>query len=358
MDSFGLVAPKFLKFLTRNDTGLNELSIPASFTNAFGERLPSSFQLKLRNGFLVPVDFDKRRGILKGLSSLYEKFNLNGGEMLVFEYYGRVHLNVYVLGTDCCEIEYPMVVNDFQQCNPVRVNLIAGGFRFATFVQPMERIVDEIEPPICFSQLCTSTSRYHIRFVLSNGKYFDCRYNRDTRMITGFRSMCQILGLPDLNSFHMLLITYDGDYLFKIAAFDANMVEVVFAGSPLSNGNNGDVLPVEGGFELRAQVQPSHMDKYCYGVCISSEFRDSTISWRKNDYIVAYSGNRSWKLQVKKSSDWTRTTIHDGWIEFRNDLDLKVGDLCVFECPAFSNRHFQVRVIRNTQSGESYEVDY
>lgn len=71
--------------------------------------------------------------------------------------------------------------------------------------------------------------------------------------------------------------------------------------------------------------------------------------WGKNDYIIAYKDNRSWRLEIRKRSDWKRTTIHDGWIDFRKDLELQEGDICLFECPIDSLRHFNVRVIRSAE---------
>ncbi|KAK1364110.1 TF-B3 domain-containing protein [Heracleum sosnowskyi] len=346
MESFGLEAPKFVKILSRKDVVGDELKIPSSFCTQFGERIRSKFHLKLRTGFLVPVEFDKRRGVLMGLGSFFNQFDFKGGEMLVFEYFGRLDFNLSVLGTNCSEIEYPLMVNSFQTCKPVRVKLVPGGWRFAKFMDPTEKIYDKIDLPLAFLNRCASALYYHFRMVLSNGKNFLARYDRDSSKITGFHSMCEILGLPDLNSFHMLLFTFDGYLKFDISAFDANMFEIVFPGSPIRYGVTGELAVVSSRFEIK--VQPFHMERYCYGVDISTEYMSLCSMWGRNDYIVAYNGSCSWKLQVKRRNLWKRTTIHDGWIDFRNDLDLKAGDVCVFESPAFSINHFTVSVISNS----------
>ncbi|KAK1372883.1 hypothetical protein POM88_029076 [Heracleum sosnowskyi] len=226
MDSFGLVAPKFVNILSRKDVVANELKIPSSFCTQFADRIRPKFHLKLRTGFLVPVEFDKRRGVLMGLGSFFNQFNFKGGEMLVFEYFGRLDFNLSVLGNNCSEIEYPMMVNSFQTCNPVRGS--ATG----------------ILRSLCFG------------FVLSF-----------------------LNGLPDLNSFHMLLFTFDGYLNFDISAFDANMFEIVFPGSPIRCGVTGELDVVSSRFEIK--VQPFHMERYCYGVDISTEFMSLCSMWGK-----------------------------------------------------------------------------
>ena len=71
--------------------------------------------LKLRNGYIIPVKFDKSKGILKGLMWFFKQFELKGGEILLFEYFGRYNINVYILGTNCSEIRYPDIVHYLQQ---------------------------------------------------------------------------------------------------------------------------------------------------------------------------------------------------------------------------------------------------
>lgn len=80
---------------------------------------------------------------------------------------------------------------------------------------------------------------------------------------------------------------------------------------------------------------------------ISTEYEDVAAFWKKRDYITVYSEDRAWKLQVRsRGGKSRRTTIHDGWIRFRDDLELVEGDVVVLECASNSLYHFAVRVIK------------
>ncbi|KAK1370933.1 hypothetical protein POM88_037025 [Heracleum sosnowskyi] len=41
-----------------------------------------------------------------------------------------------------------------------------------------------------------------------------------------------------------------------------------------------------------------------------------------------------------------RTTIHDGWLPFRDDLGLNIGDQCIFKWKDTSYNHFIVEVVK------------
>lgn len=69
----------------------------------------------------------------------------------------------------------------------------------------------------------------------------------------------------------------------------------------------------------------------------------------KTDYITAYNDNSCGRLEIRKRSDWKCTTIHDGCVYFRKDLELQVGDICLFECSIDSFRHFNVREIKSAK---------
>lgn len=79
---------------------------------------------------------------------------------------------------------------------------------------------------------------------------------------------------------------------------------------------------------------------------ISVKFKKVFQAWNKNDYITAYAETRCWKLQTRKRRDSKRTTIHNGWLQFRDDLQLAVGDLCMFEWKNDTVRNFNVRIVK------------
>ena len=61
---------------------------------------------------------NEEKGTIFGLSTLYEDFDLEAGQMFVFEFDGSSHFNIYVIGTVLSEIEYPLVAHQLQQTRP------------------------------------------------------------------------------------------------------------------------------------------------------------------------------------------------------------------------------------------------
>ena len=84
----------------------------------YGGRLQECFLMKFRNGYELPVYFSDDQWTISGVSNLYEDFGLNGGEMLLFEFNGKSDFNVYVIGSNLTEIEYPNIVHYLQKNRP------------------------------------------------------------------------------------------------------------------------------------------------------------------------------------------------------------------------------------------------
>lgn len=146
MNSSGLIFEKFLKFLTIKDIDSDEIvsftnglhatiyfsyvllknfvivlcaqQVPKKILGRYGDRLPERFFFIFRNGYELPVKFTKDTGIIKGMQTLYQDFDLNAGEMLLFEYNGMTDLNVYVIGKDKREIDYPHLGHSTQKRVP------------------------------------------------------------------------------------------------------------------------------------------------------------------------------------------------------------------------------------------------
>ncbi|KAK1373985.1 hypothetical protein POM88_030178 [Heracleum sosnowskyi] len=225
----------------------------------------------------------------------------------------EMDINVYIIGINGSEVEYPHVIHHLQTCHPRRVTVGNGGWRFALFVDATFGFDDEI--------------------------VFWAKFTLETRKISCLRRMSEILGVPDLKCCHMLLFTYDGFSTINVSAFDEHLYETAFPGSPLCNGVRAY------GFALT--IKQSNILPDYYGVDISSDYQDLCNMWGIIDYINVYDNNCSWRLEVRKRSDWKGTYIDDGWLEFRNNLELDVGDLCIFQCCRESYNHFTVRVIKN-----------
>nr|XP_017215255.1 PREDICTED: uncharacterized protein LOC108193204 [Daucus carota subsp. sativus]XP_017215256.1 PREDICTED: uncharacterized protein LOC108193204 [Daucus carota subsp. sativus] len=345
MNSSGLIFEKFLKFLTIKDIDSDEIQVPKKILGRYGDRLPERFFFNFRNGYELPVKFTKDTGIIKGMQTLYQDFDLTAGEMLLFEYNGMTDLNVYVIGKDKREIDYPHLVHSTQKRVPRVVSMKNGGIRFINFVTDQDPLADEFEPPLSFEISCPLVPAYQ-SFVFSNGKEFEARYDAQRRRFRGLSAFCRDVGIDDFSGFNLLLFQYELYGNVTISAFDDAFVEVMFVGGPLSVGSISTNPSIHGSFSIT--VQPFHMSKYCYGVDISNEFYHQSVKWKKKDYIKVYSAEKAWNLQVRhrKNPRLYRTTIHDGWIEFRDDLGLEVGDVCVFESATGSYDRFSVRVVK------------
>ena len=68
-------------------------------------------ELKLRNGYILPVQIDLVSSEMMGLLCFFKHFDLKGGEYMIFEYFGRFKFNVYIIGSDGSEIRYPEMNN-------------------------------------------------------------------------------------------------------------------------------------------------------------------------------------------------------------------------------------------------------
>ena len=85
---------------------------------------------------------------------------------------------------------------------------------------------------------------------------------------------------------------------------------------------------------------------------IPTEFDDLCLEWQPFNCINVYSTiedgvEACWRLLIRRREDHWCSTIEDGWQRFRDDLGLKIGHVCVFQCPSKSYDHFRIRVWRN-----------
>ena len=83
----------------------------------WSSRSPIVF-LEFRNEYRLEVSFNKHLGKFSSVQCLYADFDLEGGELFVFEFNGVDGLNVYLLGRDFCEVDYPEKVHALQKSRP------------------------------------------------------------------------------------------------------------------------------------------------------------------------------------------------------------------------------------------------
>ncbi|WOH00721.1 hypothetical protein DCAR_0520095 [Daucus carota subsp. sativus] len=236
MESTGIVADKFCILLTFEDTKSNKLKFPANFMLKYSSLLDDSMEIKLRNGYIQPVQVDKSKCQMKGVKWFFNTLELKGGELLVFEYFGRSRINLYIIGSNGTEIRYPDRVHILQRCSPGIVTLADGGWRFVTTRSDLDAVIDYIDPPAAFIDRCGFALPKRIIYLLSNGKKFVGSYDSETCRFSGLKSMFDIVGLDVIHGVRTFLFTYDGTERIVISAFDSQYNEIVFQGTPLCMG--------------------------------------------------------------------------------------------------------------------------
>lgn len=80
-------------------------------------------KLIIRTGYEIWLDFDKAQEKFVGVRKFKADFGLRGGSFLVFEYIGGFNFRVCILAIDGCEIKYPSMVHEMQDCRPIPGNI-------------------------------------------------------------------------------------------------------------------------------------------------------------------------------------------------------------------------------------------
>ncbi|WOH08668.1 hypothetical protein DCAR_0728112 [Daucus carota subsp. sativus] len=290
MEVTRLIAERFVKYVTEDDLFSDEMRVPHRFCEKHGHRIPQTLFLEFRNGYRVQITFSYDLGTFLGIQCLYDDFDLEGGELFLFQYNGVDGFNVYLIGRDFCEIDYPAIVHRSQNCRPHKVSLQKGGLHGIRFLTEGNPVHDEFVPPRSFIDRCVNdlSLRCFVDYILSNGKKVSGGFNHSTGALCGFHLVGQHLGIPDLNRYNMLLLNYAGNVNLTVGVFDDDFVEVLSQGTPLSIVESMPVPSVETNFTIT--VQPCHSQQYCPGVNISAEYRPLLNMWSRTDYISVYSG--------------------------------------------------------------------
>ncbi|KAK1385860.1 hypothetical protein POM88_023595 [Heracleum sosnowskyi] len=316
------VTPKFMSFMSSEDCLSTHLIIPTAFISKFGNLIPVGVKLSTPNGYEMWVDFDKRRGRLFGMKPLFRNFKIEGGQSILFDFVGDFKFNVQIFDVFGFEIDYPAVM----PTSDGEVLISSDGCSFVSSHRLGRKPVDEIVPPHEFIEKFGPMIPDRLEYVVSSGLHIVGSYCCRERKLVGVGSVCNILGVDHLNELNVLLFCYDGESSFKVFVFDKSLIE-----TPVFSSFSVDV-PHDTAFEIL--VQPYHMLQYCHGV-------------NQIDHITAYQGNHCWTLQTRKRRDWNRAAIHDGWINFREDLGLCIGDRCVFEWKNDQVKEFCIRIVKN-----------
>ncbi|KAK1387362.1 hypothetical protein POM88_015540 [Heracleum sosnowskyi] len=333
---------KFVKLLSRGECVLTHLFVPHLFCEKYASAIPLTVKLIIRNGYEIWVDFDKENERFIGLGYLFSHFSLIGGQALVFEYIGGFNFKVSIFGLDGSEIEYPNIVHHLQTCRPRNISLYDGGWSFASYLNCEQDVVDEVVVPRYFLEVVGHLVPDKLELLVSSGLHVVGLFNRKDCKISGFASICNMLGVSKLNRFNALVLKYVLGNTFHVSCFDCSMSETAVYPLPTEYAEslNGNSIA----FEIL--VQPFHMLPYCHGVDVSVDFNFVREWWNRVDYITAYKDERCWSLQIRKRRDWKRTTIHKGWITFRDDMQISVGDVCVFRWKNDTVHNFNLDIVR------------
>ncbi|KAK1404590.1 hypothetical protein POM88_004195 [Heracleum sosnowskyi] len=244
---------KFVKLLGRGECVLTDLFVPHVFCEKYASAIPLTVKLIIRDGYEIWVDFDKNNERFIGLGYLFSHFSL------------------------------------------IRVSLYDGGWSFASYLNYERNVVDEVVVPRSFLDVVDHLLPDKLELLVSSGLHVVGLFNRKDRKISGFESICNMLGVSKLNRFNALVLKYVLGNTFHNVSVDFNFVR---------------------------------------------EW------WNRVDYITAYKDQRCWSLQIRIRRDWKRTTIHKGWIQFRDDMELSVGDVCVFRWKNDTVHNFDIDIVR------------
>ncbi|KAK1397394.1 hypothetical protein POM88_007257 [Heracleum sosnowskyi] len=336
------LSPKFIKVLSPEECLSNEMLLPHEFCSKYGSVIPIGIKMRVRNDYQIWLDYVKINQRFFGMKSFFKDFNLRGGESLLFDYVGEFKFNVLIFDISGSEIEYPLVMHESQDCWARHVVYPDDGLSFVNYVRPSGNVVDVVVPPFYFIENISPMVPDRVEYVVSSGQHIIGSYCHREFEFSGFASICHMLGIRNLNSLNYLVFSYDGRDTFKVVVFDNSMLEVPVSPNVPRNVSN-DIA-----FEVL--VQPSHMLEYCHGVDLSVKLRNITDLWNTKDSFTAYHKNRCWRLQIKKRRDVKRAAIHEGWIQFRGDMEFSSGDVCVFRWKNDNIHNFNVRIVKKART--------
>ncbi|KAF1001429.1 hypothetical protein AG4045_028131 [Apium graveolens] len=281
--------PRFERRLRISECTSNAMRVPHAFCEKYGHRIPSTVRVLVCNGYELWVDFDKVSEKFRGLGDFFHEFGMKSGNTLIFQYGGDFDVKVCILDIYGSEIQYPPMVHNLQTCAPSNVSIFEGGWSFVRYLGWGGKVCDSVYVPYEFDDQVGALIPERVDFVVSSGYKFIGKYCCSRNSLSH---------LTDLN----------GCTAFEIV------------------------------------IQKFHLLPHEHGVDILVEFKELSNHWLKKDHISTYVGIRCWLLEIRRRRDKRRCTINGGWLMFREDLHLDVGDTCTFQWRDDSIRNFNVVV--------------
>ncbi|KAL1802378.1 hypothetical protein ACET3Z_031025 [Daucus carota] len=145
-----MYVPQFVKLLDCVDCSADEIAISSEFATRFGHRVADSVKLKFRNGYKIRVTFDR----------------------------------------------------DGMSVRP-------DGWRFVKHLDLVHGFGDAVVLPHSFVAKFAASLPSCFKYLLNNGAEFRGNYISQEGMLVGLSSIAQYLRLQDLNSFELLVFTFD-----------------------------------------------------------------------------------------------------------------------------------------------------
>ncbi|KAL1826920.1 hypothetical protein ACET3Z_005332 [Daucus carota] len=336
--------PDFFKYITPDDCATNELLLPRKFCEMQQHILRENCILTIRNGYKMHVAYDRKTRKLRELGDLFNDFELGGGEVLIFELVDGNNFNVYIVGEDGNEINYPAILHTSQTSSSSAVTNNSSGWKFVKFISNAHPTDDEILLPKAFMRMFGSKLPEWFCFVLKNHFRFGGHLDFLEGKITGLRKVCGGLKLANFQKLELLVFTYEMGRSLNLSLFDGHNVEVSLDVQAITYGSL--FLTFRYPCHFKIEVMPSHMLKYCPGVTIPVEFKFLTDQWKKRDKITVCKGRLQWELEIRKARKGNRITINGGFIALRTDMQLDVGDCCFFRWINESYHHFRLEIVK------------
>ncbi|KAL1827486.1 hypothetical protein ACET3Z_005898 [Daucus carota] len=276
----------------------DSLKLPRGFVERFGDSLPRNVLVKTMDGEEFRITFSQVDGSFSGMHRLLMKLSAKQLQFLSFKFFGGPKFEVYLLDTNHIMHATPGMHLPFK-CKFIKVM-----YKVSSCWTPVELSEEFIG---YYGQTVPQT----INYQLSNGSVLDGRYDNEKGRLFGLQ---QFYKLYNMSWFDTIVLTYNGNNVFNVRGFGKDCMEK----RPFMNSI--------GYFEI--EVKPYHLQEYDFGVTIPVKFHGVLDDIGQCENLDIRHGESRWTVLLKKRMK--RAELHSGWTLLRKELELKVGDICLF----------------------------
>ncbi|OMO78030.1 hypothetical protein CCACVL1_14690, partial [Corchorus capsularis] len=186
-----------------------------------------------------------------------------------------------------------------------------------------------------------------------------CRFQVEVKRIQG--ELCMVNWRPFAEHYwmkhgHFLLFEYQGHSIFRVFIFDPSATEIDYG---LFGVFEEETIPLQKAAAFQTdnptfvvEMQPS------YRVVLPTEFITKHLAEKKSSKVTLCAmDGKKWNASYfgyKTNKKYTRANIFDGWREFMQHYQLKLGDVCVKE---YMDEDKNI-VILQVSNGKTWVVDF